>query len=444
LSSTPLTIDKAVEIASNNYPAIRAALAQAAASSAGIDVARTGYLPRTDLLWQGNRATRNNIFGLLLPQSVIPSISGPVLGTNNSDSAWGSTSGLLFTWEPFDFGLRKANVNLARAVNKQAEAGVEVTRLDVEATVADAFLGVIAADQAVRAAQANVDRLQVFARSVQVLVQNQLRPGVDSSRAEAGLAAARNILIQAQQNAVIARANLAEAMGVAGTEVTVVTGPLLDLPEDNPIPQINFEIHPSVIAQNAAVSVVEARERILRRSYFPKFNLQSAFYARGSGDLLNGQIDNSRGLYPQVYNWATGIQITFPLLDIFAIRARRRVETNNEVAERARYDQTIQTLKAQDARARALIDGARKIAANTPVQLRAAQETEVRARARYEAELTTVVEVAEAQRLLTQAEIDDAVARLNVWRAILVDAKVRGDLKPFVQKVMSTTAQGGK
>src|SRR2546426_791114 len=78
-------------------------------------------------------------------------------------------------------------------------------------------------------------------------------------------------------------------------------------------------------------------------------------------------------------------------------------------------DQVVQTLKAQDARARALLDAAWRMAENTPVQLNAAQETLTRAKARYEFGLTNVIEVAEAQRLLAQAEIDDAVARLSVW-----------------------------
>src|SRR5581483_8314419 len=66
----PLRIDQAVGQALDNYPAVRAAQAQARAAEAGVEVARTAYLPRADLLWQENRASRNNVFGLLLPQSV--------------------------------------------------------------------------------------------------------------------------------------------------------------------------------------------------------------------------------------------------------------------------------------------------------------------------------------------------------------------------------------
>ncbi|PYT06160.1 MAG: hypothetical protein DMF60_09935 [Acidobacteria bacterium] len=102
-----MTLAQAVAASLSNYPEIRAARARAEAANAGIDLAKTLYLPRTDLLWQENRATSNNIFGLLLPQNVIPAISGPALGTKSFDSAWGSAGGLLFSWEPIDFGLRK-------------------------------------------------------------------------------------------------------------------------------------------------------------------------------------------------------------------------------------------------------------------------------------------------------------------------------------------------
>src|SRR4051812_18133274 len=101
-----MTIAQAVDNALKTYPSISVSQEQINAAAAAIDLARTSYLPRIDSLAQVNRATRNNVFGLLLPQSVVPSISGPVLGTNSSDSVWGSAIGALVTWEPFDFGLR--------------------------------------------------------------------------------------------------------------------------------------------------------------------------------------------------------------------------------------------------------------------------------------------------------------------------------------------------
>src|SRR5438876_12068898 len=107
-----LRIEAAVDLALKNYPSIQVAAGQEIAARAGIDVARTSYLPRTDLLWQQNRATRNNVAGLLLPQSVVPGISGPV-SSASYEGSWGSAGGLLLSWEAFDFGLRRANVTVA-------------------------------------------------------------------------------------------------------------------------------------------------------------------------------------------------------------------------------------------------------------------------------------------------------------------------------------------
>jgi outer membrane protein len=440
--SIPLKLSAAVDQALSNYPSVRASRAQAAAAEAGVDVARTAYLPRMDMLWQENLATRNNVFGLLFPQSVVPPISGPQLDRESLRGAAGSAGGLLFSWEPFDFGLRRANVDLARAARKQAGVGVEVTRLDVAYTAADAFLAVIANDQIVRAARASVERMEVFAKAVQALVDNELRPGVDASRANAELAAAKNQLIQAQQDAEVSQASLAEAIGQAGAPVTIDAGPLLTLPSPPLSETPNFAAHPLARAQAASLETAQSRERVLERSYFPRFNFQSAVFGRGTGARIDGTFDNGKGLYPNTGNWAMGMTITFPAFDIFGLRARRRVEYNNIQAEQARYDQTIQALKTQDAKARALIEAARRTAENTPLQLKAAQETEMRARVRYENGLTNVIEVAEAQRLLAQAEADDAVARLALWRALLIAARAQGDLRPFLEQVAKTPVKG--
>jgi hypothetical protein len=49
--------------------------------------------------------------------------------------------------------------------------------------------------------------------------------------------------------------------------------------------------------------------------------------------------------------------------------------------------------------------------------------------------LASISEVAETQRLLAQAEADDAVARLGVWRGLLATAQAYGDLAPFLEPV---------
>ena len=431
-----LTLDQAVEFALSHYPAVKAVLAQAAASRSGVDLARTAYLPSTDLVWQANRATRNNVFGLFFPQPIPLPISGPVLGTNNGTNVWGTATGFLFNWEPFDLGLRKAQVGTAQAQEAQAKTAIEVTRQDVALAAADGFLTLLASQQAVRVAQASVDRARVLANSIDVLVKNELRPGADASRAKAELAAAETQLIQAQQGEQVSHATLAQLLGVAGTTVTIKEGSLLQRPPSIETTPASVTTHPLANFQAAAVDVVKARQKELERSYFPKFDFQAATFGRGSGAQTNGEVlGGLNGLAPNTFNWAVGFTAKFQLFDFASIRDRKEIEKHLATAEAARFDQVVQSLTAQNERARAEVEGARRIAENTPIQLDAAKATEAQVRARYQAGLATLVDVADAQRLLAQAEIEDSLSRLRVWRALLALAASQGNLEPFLQEV---------
>src|SRR5438477_1506641 len=286
--ATPMSIGQAVDNALRNYPAVSVSQEQVNAAAAGIDLARTAYLPRVDSLAQFNRATRNNVFGLLFPQGVIPSISGPVLGSTNSEFVWGSAIGGLVTWEPFDFGLRHAGVAAASASKTRSEAALKRTQFDVAAAAADAYLTLAAAQETVRAAQAGVDRADVLVRSIRALVNAQLRPGAEQSRAEAELAAAQTQVARAQQATEVARAVLAQFVGGDPRQISISAPKLLQLPPGQTAPPSNAAANPIAVEQNAAVAQAKAQLDILDKTYFPRFSVQGAAYARGTGALVDG------------------------------------------------------------------------------------------------------------------------------------------------------------
>ncbi len=430
LRAEELSLEAAVQLALKNYPAVRVATESVSASQAGVGLARTSYLPRADFLWQTNRATRNKVFGLLLPPPIVSPISGPVLGTNDTTSVWGSATGLLVSWEPFDFGLRKANVLSAESAQHRAEASASLTRLQVAAAAADAYLTVLAAEQRLRAAAAGVERARVFFTVVDAQVKAGLRPGVDSARARAELAGAETQRIQAEQGLDVARVGLAQIIGASPASLRALPA----LPDSSPAAAVGLDTHPLAREQSAAVDEAKAREKALERSYFPKFNVQANTYGRGTGALTNGgTLGGANGLGPSTGNWAVGMTVTFASFDRPSIHARQEIEAHRELAEAARYDKTLTDLNGQLAKAKSVLDGARKVAANTPIQLDAAQAAERQAAARYQSGLGTVLEVADTMRLRTQSEIDDALARLAVWRAFLGVAYAQGDLAPVLQ-----------
>jgi outer membrane protein len=434
LRAQPMTMTQAVETALRNYPSIQVTQEQIAAAAAGIELARTAYLPRIDANAQVNRATRNNVFGTLMPQQVIPPLSGPVIGSNNLGTAWGSAVGFLVTWEPFDFGLRRASVAAAEASRAQSEASLKRSQYDVAVATADAFLTLAAAQETVVAARAGVERGETITRTIRALVNSELRPGADASRADAEVAAARTQLIQAEQAVAVARATVTRFTGA--DQVAIAAPSLATLPPEHEASAFDAAANPVVIEQNAAIEQAKAQLHALARSYFPRFYLQGAAYARGSGAEISGKnLGGLNGLAPNVQNYALGFSVNFPVFDFASVRAREAQQAATIRAQSARARQIATDLKAQFQTAAAQLQGARRIAANTPVQVAAARAAAQQATARYQAGLGNIDAVAEAQRLVTQAEIDDALARLGVWRGLLAVAAAAGDIRPFLAEV---------
>jgi outer membrane protein TolC len=120
-------------------------------------------------------------------------------------------------------------------------------------------------------------------------------------------------------------------------------------------------------------------------------------------------------------------------MDIFSIRAKKQVAEANLKAQQATYRQTVEELSSQVEQARIGEDGARKVAQNTPLEVQAARDSESQARARYQSGLTGIVDVADGQSLLAQAEVTDIIAKLEIWRSKIAVAISQGDVQALLQ-----------
>jgi len=427
-----LTLTQAVEDALKNYPSIQVTQEQMNAAAAGIRLAQTAYLPRVDGMAQINRATRNTFYGLLLPQSIIPGVDG--VAANNFGSVWDSGLGVLVTWQPFDFGLRAANVATATAARDQAQATMNRTRYEVSVATADAFLTVVAAQKTAEAARAAVDSWQILLKSIHALVAAQLRPGADESRVQAELAAAQTQLAQAEQAIDIARSTVAQFAGLNTSQLNVNPGKLAEqLPPERPEPPLDTAANPLTLEQNAAITQQQSQLKAIERTYYPEFLMQGLASARGTGLLNDGaRLGGVNGLAPTVENYGVGLTITFPAMDRFALREQEAVQSANIRAGQAQYRLIATNLQAQFNSAQATLTGARHVAANTPIEVSSARAALQQATARYQSGLSPIDDVAQTQRLLVQAQVDDSLARLNVWRAALQVARARGDIQPFL------------
>lgn len=418
----------AMLVAQDNYPAVAVALQRERAADRGVDIARTEYAPRVDVLYQANRSTVNNITGLVLPQSVMPSISGPPL-SERGQTAYNSAVGILFSWQPFDFGYRGSLVASARARATAAEQDVILTRIDVEAAVSTAYLNLAAAQRLDAVAQANVRRIETFRNAVDVLVENKLRAGVEGQVARAALAQAQAVQAQAARDVARHRATLEKLTGEVWP------------PEPLPVPNVlqeplpvgaGVESHPLAKRSQALVAAAQKDLAATNSSYAPTVSLIGSASARGGGRIDEDRyVSGTEGLKPDTGNWGVGVQLSFPLGSIFAVRAKGAQQSANLEAEKLRYRQTLADLEERQKQADATVLAARELARIAPQGLAAARLGMDQQQARFRSGLVSSVEVTAAAAQLAQAEAQEAIARIDLLRALAEQAIARGDMAPF-------------
>jgi outer membrane protein TolC len=429
----PFDLEQAVDYAIAHHPALLAQTATEEARRAQVSVARAGYLPSLDVSAQITAATGNVLRGSIYSMREIPNVSGPPTGRSFRDAALGSAVGVGIGWDLIGLARQMAQVDAALADEAQARAGTDVARLAIAYVAADQFVDVLSRAETVTAARVTVDRMRILTTIIKALVTQELRPGADYSRAAAELALASTQLIRAEQGEAVSRTALARALGIAGGKVQLVPGHLLELPVAPAAPSGK---NPEVVEAEAVLRASQARKHVVDLAYLPRLDLVGALWIRGSG-LPSPTLPASPGdgIVPDTPNWATGVVLTWPALEAVTVHARSRVEAAQVKAADARRADVMQAVQSQIDSAREVLTASRRVAENTPIALKAARDAEQQATARYRSGLASVDAVAEAERLLAQAENDDAVARLNVRRAELLLARAVGDLSPFFNEL---------
>lgn len=435
------TLEQAVAEAIAAHPRVKAAEQDESTSAARVDEARAAQLPAFGVSAQVNRSTGNTVPGAFISQIGFVPIAGLAHGKSLDSGVWQSGASLWASWDVLALARQAAAIDLAMAGSAEANAATNARRLEVAYRAADAFIVLLEAQASVRVAEVNVERAEVLATVTKTLAEQSLRPGADAARAEAELAAARTQLARAEQAREVRRAELATAIGRVDPRVEVDAGNL-ESSVDGEIARrasrsskegagAPSPSHPDIVQANAAVSRAAEVENVVETQYLPRVDVVAALWMRGSG-LFDSP---GAGLAPDVPNWAAGATVTWSILDIPTIRARARAASAARGAAAARLNETVLAVAGQLSSASAVLDGALRVTAQTAPALAAARAAHEQATARYKTGLAPVVDVADAQRVLAQAELDEVVARLEVRRALLLMGRASGDVSPFLARI---------
>lgn len=427
-----LTLGTAIRAALAAHPRLAEARADASSAASDLAIARSAQLPRLEGQWQTLRATGSAVAGTHFGMDGLPGVGGPPGNRSPGEGVWGATAALV-TSMPITGLLRtRREIEASTSRREAAVARLEHAQLQVAARAAAAYLEARAGRAQVRVADAARERALAIDSLTRALARQGLRPGADSARTAADVAAAEIDVARAEQVVAVALARVANAIGADGSVEIDTTA--IQLGTIGIVEQVR---HPAERVADADMQAAAAQQRVAATAWLPRIDLLGAAFARGSGEPVIGipSAVPMRGIAPNVGNWAVGVIASWPLTGVPAWRAeQRRAEAEADAAQ-ARALTVHNTLTAERAEAQAALQGAQRIAARTAALVSAANATLEQFLARYRAGLTTHVEVADAQRQLARAEMDDAVAQLEVIAARLRQAQANGDLAQFLKLV---------
>ncbi|HEY9683197.1 MAG TPA: TolC family protein [Oculatellaceae cyanobacterium] len=435
----PFTLRGAVEYAQEHYPNVLKGLSQVRAAQRNVTVQKLNeYMPESLFQYQEILASHNKLTQVFFGSPVFPAISGPATNDTTMKPYFFTAGGFSLDWSPLDFGLHKARINMAKCLATLAQAQYSSTALDVGLVAANAFLDAVIAVEQVKAAEQNVESFEQFRKVVHAQVSSSLKPGADESLALAQSANAQNDLIRARLSRELAFANLANAMGLGGKTIDInaegitYTAEPADLQRADPV----FANVPILQAAKATLLSSVAQRKILDKEYYPVFHFLAGFNLRSSGlsKSIGGQSQsaNVSGVLPVIPNYQIAMIVNWNFLDIFRLKQEKHIQDERVYQHQQENELVLQTLRTEDMQSRAKVKAAVALAENMPVQVQSAIIATQQAEARYRTGLGSVAQVAQANETLAQSRVQEAIAHVGVWRALLSVASVHGDLKPLL------------
>jgi len=421
-----VTLAEARAFARAHQPAVRAALARIAAAEAAAAVPRAQWQPRIGATAQVFLASANNTTAEYLTVDTVdlPRIGGSA-GVNAGTATlqpYGSTLAAIgVTQEVFDFGRIAAQAAAADALAVAARHASNATLLDVDYSVEEAYYAVLAAKGVLTASEEAYDRTRTHRDYAKAGVTSGLLQPIELTRAEADLARFDIGRIRARGGVREAQAVLAAAVGApdltldaSGTMPAAVTVPTLSAALDEAAAR-----DPRVAEALARVRAQEARTRAIYAEMRPDLSASATFSGRAGGDMPSSGAANAadfEGWLPSVPNWHVGLVFTWPIYDGTVV-ARGRASDAQASALREDVAALRQVLAANVQRAYIAVELARDALPSLERAVTAAVANYAQADARFKAGIGTSVELADAEALRTDAEINLALGKFDLAKA---------------------------
>jgi outer membrane protein TolC len=193
--------------------------------------------------------------------------------------------------------------------------------------------------------------------------------------------------------------------------------------------------HPAYQQQQAQVAFSAANLKQSESAWRPKLDLWANAYSRGSGIAADGSIDKADGWSLTRNNLGAGIQLSFPILQFAKVNLQKKQYRSLLQADQAQLSQVSLNLQKQVETAESNYRQNLLIAAEAPIQSRAARLSYEGLRLSYQSGLVDFTRLTQGQFQLLNAEMMEASAYLQVWRSLLDIGVSKGDLNLFTNQL---------
>lgn len=415
-----MTLKEALAYAQQHQPSLLAARSRIVAAQKAARSIRAEWLPQLGVTAQVFYGTMNNSTAMFLG---VRTVDLPRIGGSRSDGGFGdsypsSVVALGLRQNVWDFG-RLAALSLAA----DAETTVYVHRatqegLQVALQVESLYYAVLAAKAVARAAEDAYQRASLRREMVLAGVSRGLRATIDLTRAEADLTRFDVGRLRARGGIETAQALLAAAVGIP--ELLLDTTGSME--ESAPLPLFGEALQqaltrdPGLLAALAKLSAQQALTRATTLQLAPTVSLTAGVSGRAGGAPQNSGPSGQSGWLPTVPNWDIGLVLQAPIFDGVVLARRSQSQAIEEVL-RQEVSVTRRRLLAEIQGAYVTFHTAQSSLPALVVATDTALKNYEQASARFRAGLSTSIELADAEALRTDAEIQLAIGHVEVARA---------------------------
>jgi outer membrane protein, adhesin transport system len=421
---TPVTLKQLLARVDQNAPtlitdssAIRVRQAQAVET-------RNNWLPNLRLNYQADIGTNNNVAGPYFGFGIIPSDSRGVRNASNTTAVSANVGVASLDWEIYNFGAYGAANRVARSNIQVEQNNFAQSKYQMEAYTINNYLLLMNLQDYLNIQVRNIQRTQEILRSVGSLARSGVRPGVDTSIANAELSKARLNYIELNNQMQQVQLQLATVSGLPYQSIVADTAVEDQLINTSTEPfSTDTAGHPVINYYKALFQNSKEQENLVKKQYNPKVLFEGAAWGRGSSVDANDHFNSlSTGWGFQRDNYLVGLGVSYNLFDL----RRRHLKLSTQKTESDYYHNKLEeqkTLLAASAnQANAEMQTARLRLKEIPNQLKAANDGYRQKLSLYKNGLTDIIELDAALSILYRAETDYVQAKYAYTNALFNQA----------------------